>query len=167
MWPQDGGPLSSNLVPSPLPAIFSKDLLATLHLLVALARRFQPALPLPTNVQVEVITMEVRGWTWGSLCTGWESPVRFTMPWIWGCCVGWGPSQAVFSGAWRNVKSREDGSGALGWSCGWEVLSPVEPAGAQWGHGEIGGPASPADIIRWHLPGVLGRSWLMQPHRRG
>ncbi|XP_046501926.1 gamma-parvin isoform X1 [Equus quagga] len=39
-------------------AIFSKDLLATLHLLVALARRFQPALPLPTNVQVEVITME-------------------------------------------------------------------------------------------------------------
>lgn len=38
--------------------IFSKDLLATLHLLVALARRFQPDLPLPANVQVEVITME-------------------------------------------------------------------------------------------------------------
>ncbi|XP_077770301.1 gamma-parvin isoform X6 [Canis aureus] len=38
--------------------IFSKDLLATLHLLVALAKRFQPDLPLPTNVQVEVITME-------------------------------------------------------------------------------------------------------------
>ncbi|XP_078305476.1 gamma-parvin isoform X3 [Panthera onca] len=39
-------------------AIFNKDLLATLHLLVALAKRFQPDLPLPTNVQVEVITME-------------------------------------------------------------------------------------------------------------
>ncbi|XP_020754188.2 gamma-parvin isoform X1 [Odocoileus virginianus] len=39
-------------------SVFSKDLLATLHLLVALAKRFQPDLPLPTNVQVEVITME-------------------------------------------------------------------------------------------------------------
>ncbi|XP_036108571.1 gamma-parvin [Molossus molossus] len=39
-------------------AIFNKDLLATLHLLVALAKRFQPNLPLPPNVQVEVITME-------------------------------------------------------------------------------------------------------------
>lgn len=48
-------------MPPPLPGIFSKDLLATLHLLVALAKRFQPDLPLPTNVQVEVITMEVRG----------------------------------------------------------------------------------------------------------
>ena len=52
-------------MPSPLPAIFNKDLLATLHLLVALAKRFQPDLPLPTNVQVEVITMEVRGWVLG------------------------------------------------------------------------------------------------------
>ncbi|KAM5334544.1 gamma-parvin isoform 1-T3 [Glossophaga mutica] len=39
-------------------AIFNKDLLATLHLLVALAKRFQPGLPLPANVQVEVITLE-------------------------------------------------------------------------------------------------------------
>lgn len=39
-------------------AIFSKDLLATLHLLVALVRRFQPDLPLPSNVQVEVIILE-------------------------------------------------------------------------------------------------------------
>ncbi|XP_058424161.1 gamma-parvin isoform X3 [Diceros bicornis minor] len=39
-------------------AIFSKDLMATLHLLVALAKRFQPDLPLPASVQVEVITME-------------------------------------------------------------------------------------------------------------
>ncbi|VCX30870.1 unnamed protein product [Gulo gulo] len=38
--------------------IFSKDLLATLHLLVALAKHFQPDLSLPTNVQVDVITME-------------------------------------------------------------------------------------------------------------
>ncbi|XP_054574550.1 gamma-parvin isoform X2 [Eptesicus fuscus] len=39
-------------------AIFNKDLLATLHLLLALAQRFQPGLPLPPDVQVEVITME-------------------------------------------------------------------------------------------------------------
>lgn len=39
-------------------AIFSKDLLATLHLLVALAKRFQPDLLLPDNVQVEVIHIE-------------------------------------------------------------------------------------------------------------
>ncbi|XP_021081084.1 gamma-parvin isoform X3 [Mesocricetus auratus] len=38
--------------------IFNKDLLATLHLLVALAKRFQPDLPLPDNVQVEVIHIE-------------------------------------------------------------------------------------------------------------
>ncbi|XP_006866902.1 PREDICTED: gamma-parvin [Chrysochloris asiatica] len=45
-------------VPWSVETIFSKDLLATLHLLVALAKRFQPSLPLPTNVQVEVITIE-------------------------------------------------------------------------------------------------------------
>ncbi|KAI4576061.1 hypothetical protein MJT46_001896 [Ovis ammon polii x Ovis aries] len=39
-------------------SIFRKDLLATLHLLVALAKHFQPDLPLPPNVQVEVIIME-------------------------------------------------------------------------------------------------------------
>ncbi|KAM4881346.1 gamma-parvin [Thomomys bottae] len=39
-------------------AIFNKDLLATLHLLVALAQRFQPDLRLPSHVQVEVLTME-------------------------------------------------------------------------------------------------------------
>lgn len=39
-------------------AIFNKDLLATLHLLLALAARFQPDLPLPSNVRVEVILME-------------------------------------------------------------------------------------------------------------
>nr|XP_010341595.2 gamma-parvin isoform X2 [Saimiri boliviensis boliviensis] len=38
--------------------IFNKDLLSTLHLLVALAKRFQPDLSLPANVQVEVITIE-------------------------------------------------------------------------------------------------------------
>ncbi|XP_055963001.1 gamma-parvin [Sorex fumeus] len=39
-------------------AIFNKDLLATLHLLLALATRFQPDLALPSNVRVEVILME-------------------------------------------------------------------------------------------------------------
>ncbi|XP_069619450.1 gamma-parvin isoform X3 [Ranitomeya imitator] len=38
--------------------IHSKDLLATLHLLVALARHFRPDLPLPPNVSVEVIVVE-------------------------------------------------------------------------------------------------------------
>ncbi|XP_004610801.1 gamma-parvin [Sorex araneus] len=38
--------------------IFNKDLLATLHLLLALAARFQPDLALPSNVRVEVILME-------------------------------------------------------------------------------------------------------------
>ncbi|XP_046285112.1 gamma-parvin isoform X1 [Marmota monax] len=39
-------------------AIFNKDLVATLHLLVALAKHFQPSVPLPSNVQVEVVTIE-------------------------------------------------------------------------------------------------------------
>ncbi|XP_005379515.1 PREDICTED: gamma-parvin isoform X2 [Chinchilla lanigera] len=39
-------------------AIFNKDLLATLHLLVALAQRFQPNLALPPNVRVEAVTIE-------------------------------------------------------------------------------------------------------------
>uniref|UniRef100_UPI004038A673 gamma-parvin n=1 Tax=Callospermophilus lateralis TaxID=76772 RepID=UPI004038A673 len=39
-------------------AIFNKDLVATLHLLVALAQHFQPSVPLPSNVQVEVVTIE-------------------------------------------------------------------------------------------------------------
>ncbi|XP_063052175.1 gamma-parvin [Engraulis encrasicolus] len=39
--------------------IHGKDLLATLHLLVAMAKRFQPDLPLPPNVSVEVVSFEV------------------------------------------------------------------------------------------------------------
>ncbi|XP_051818295.1 gamma-parvin [Antechinus flavipes] len=39
-------------------SIFNKDLLATLHLLVAMAKHFQPDLVLPANVQVEVVTTE-------------------------------------------------------------------------------------------------------------
>ncbi|XP_037702201.1 gamma-parvin isoform X2 [Choloepus didactylus] len=45
-------------VPWSVETIFNKDLLATLHLLVALAKRFQPDLPLPANVQVEVLVIE-------------------------------------------------------------------------------------------------------------
>ncbi|XP_063784985.1 gamma-parvin isoform X2 [Pseudophryne corroboree] len=41
-----------------LSLIYNKDILATLHLLVALAQRFQPDLPLPPDVSVEVIVME-------------------------------------------------------------------------------------------------------------
>ncbi|CAM4733960.1 hypothetical protein PO909_021911 [Leuciscus waleckii] len=39
--------------------IHSRDLLATLHLLVAIVRRFQPDLALPVNVSVEIIQCEV------------------------------------------------------------------------------------------------------------
>ncbi|KAG8438601.1 hypothetical protein GDO86_004967, partial [Hymenochirus boettgeri] len=39
-------------------AIHSKDLLSTLHLLIALAQHFQPDLTLPPNVSVEVIIVE-------------------------------------------------------------------------------------------------------------
>ncbi|CDQ76248.1 gamma-parvin [Oncorhynchus mykiss] len=39
--------------------IHSKDLLATLHLLVAMVRCFQPNLELPPNVRVEVVLLEV------------------------------------------------------------------------------------------------------------
>lgn len=40
-------------------AILTKDLLSTLHLLVAIAKHFQPSLAIPPNVQVETITVEV------------------------------------------------------------------------------------------------------------
>ncbi|XP_061679215.1 gamma-parvin isoform X2 [Syngnathoides biaculeatus] len=41
--------------------IHKKDLLATLHLLVAMATRFQPDLALPSDVKVQVLVTEVRG----------------------------------------------------------------------------------------------------------
>ncbi|NWW89480.1 PARVG protein, partial [Rhynochetos jubatus] len=40
-------------------SILSKDLLSTLHLLVAIAKHFEPSLAMPPNVQVETITLEV------------------------------------------------------------------------------------------------------------
>uniref|UniRef100_A0A8C8E8T3 Parvin gamma n=1 Tax=Otus sunia TaxID=257818 RepID=A0A8C8E8T3_9STRI len=40
-------------------SIFTKDLLSTLHLLVAIAKHFTPSLAMPPNVQVETITIEV------------------------------------------------------------------------------------------------------------
>ncbi|NWV16171.1 PARVG protein, partial [Origma solitaria] len=39
-------------------SVFAKDLLSTLHLLVAIAKHFEPSLALPPNVQVETITIE-------------------------------------------------------------------------------------------------------------
>lgn len=39
--------------------IHNKDLLATVHLLVAMVRRFQPGLDLPPSVEVEVVVVEV------------------------------------------------------------------------------------------------------------
>uniref|UniRef100_G1NM10 Calponin-homology (CH) domain-containing protein n=1 Tax=Meleagris gallopavo TaxID=9103 RepID=G1NM10_MELGA len=39
-------------------AILAKDLLSTLHLLVAIAKHFQPSLDFPPNVHVETITIE-------------------------------------------------------------------------------------------------------------
>uniref|UniRef100_A0A8C4VK59 Parvin gamma n=1 Tax=Gopherus evgoodei TaxID=1825980 RepID=A0A8C4VK59_9SAUR len=40
-------------------SIFQKDLLSTLCLLIAIAKHFQPDLPIPSNVSVEVIIIEV------------------------------------------------------------------------------------------------------------
>lgn len=40
-------------------AIHKKDLLATLHLLVAMVRHFQPELELPSDVKVQVALVEV------------------------------------------------------------------------------------------------------------
>lgn len=42
-----------------VPLIHNKNLLATLHLLVAMAKRFQPGLDLPASVEVEVVVVEV------------------------------------------------------------------------------------------------------------
>lgn len=42
-----------------VPLIHNKDLLATVHLLVAMVRRFQPGLALPPSVEVEVVVVEV------------------------------------------------------------------------------------------------------------
>ncbi|XP_068026805.1 gamma-parvin [Melanerpes formicivorus] len=39
-------------------SILTKDLLSTLHLLVAIAKHFDPNLPMPSGVQVETITIE-------------------------------------------------------------------------------------------------------------
>ncbi|MGH0156357.1 UNVERIFIED_CONTAM: hypothetical protein FKN15_031279 [Acipenser sinensis] len=39
--------------------IHSRDLLATLHLLVAMAKHFKPELELPASVSVEVLLLEV------------------------------------------------------------------------------------------------------------
>ncbi|XP_020790921.1 gamma-parvin isoform X2 [Boleophthalmus pectinirostris] len=39
--------------------IHNKDLLATVHLLVAMVKRFQPELELPSDVEVEVVVVEV------------------------------------------------------------------------------------------------------------
>ncbi|KAJ7997885.1 hypothetical protein DPEC_G00216810 [Dallia pectoralis] len=49
----------SSLVRWNVKLIHSKDLLATLHLLVAIVRCFQPDLELPENVSVEVVLLEV------------------------------------------------------------------------------------------------------------
>ncbi|XP_064022345.1 gamma-parvin isoform X2 [Pogoniulus pusillus] len=39
-------------------SILTKDLLSTLHLLVAIAKHFEPNLAIPSNVQVETVTIE-------------------------------------------------------------------------------------------------------------
>lgn len=42
-----------------LSVIHNKDLLATIHLLVAMVKCFQPELDLPPNVKVDVVVVEV------------------------------------------------------------------------------------------------------------
>ncbi|XP_030336297.1 gamma-parvin isoform X2 [Strigops habroptila] len=50
--------LYDGLVLHHLLAILTKDLVSTLHLLVAIAKHFEPNLAMPPNVQVETITIE-------------------------------------------------------------------------------------------------------------
>ncbi|XP_035166388.1 gamma-parvin isoform X6 [Oxyura jamaicensis] len=50
--------LYDGLVLHHLFAILTKDLLSTLHLLVAIVKHFQPSLAIPPNVRVETITIE-------------------------------------------------------------------------------------------------------------
>ncbi|KAM9030174.1 gamma-parvin isoform 2-T4 [Guaruba guarouba] len=50
--------LYDGLVLHHLLAILTKDLVSTLHLLVAIAKHFKPNLAMPPNVQVETITIE-------------------------------------------------------------------------------------------------------------
>ncbi|XP_047239149.1 gamma-parvin isoform X2 [Girardinichthys multiradiatus] len=49
----------SSLIKWDVKLIHNKDLLATIHLLVAMAKAFQPKLNLPANVQIEVVIVEV------------------------------------------------------------------------------------------------------------
>ncbi|KAM3870170.1 gamma-parvin [Diretmus argenteus] len=53
------GATDSTLIKWNVKLIHSKDLLATIHLLVAMVRCFQPDLNLPSNVKVEVVEVEV------------------------------------------------------------------------------------------------------------
>lgn len=53
---QDGSRIKWNVK-----LIHNKDLLATIHLLVAMVKCFQPELDLPPNVKVEVVVVEVSG----------------------------------------------------------------------------------------------------------
>ncbi|XP_042352311.1 gamma-parvin [Plectropomus leopardus] len=53
------GPQDSSGIKWNVKLIHNKDLLATIHLLVAMVRSFQPELELPPNVTVEVIVVEV------------------------------------------------------------------------------------------------------------
>ncbi|NXF77921.1 PARVG protein, partial [Sclerurus mexicanus] len=50
--------LEENQLKWSVESILAKDLLSTLHLLVAIAKHFDPSLALPPNVQVETITIE-------------------------------------------------------------------------------------------------------------
>lgn len=50
--------LEENQLKWSVESILTKDLLSTLHLLVAIAKHFEPNLAMPPNVQVETITIE-------------------------------------------------------------------------------------------------------------
>ncbi|KAM8752220.1 gamma-parvin isoform 1-T2 [Acanthopagrus schlegelii] len=54
LGPQDGSEIKWNVK-----LIHNKDLLATIHLLVAMVKCFQPELDLPPNVKVDVVVVEV------------------------------------------------------------------------------------------------------------
>lgn len=65
-----------------LSVIHNKDLLATIHLLVAMVRCFQPEVDLPPNVKVEVVVVEVSSSFIASLCAPRTHPGGFA-PKLW------------------------------------------------------------------------------------
>lgn len=111
-----------------LSVIHNKDLLATIHLLVAMVKHFQAELNLPLNVKVEVVVVEV------SCCTQ-SVKKRKKLKKSMRCC-----DKLQFSGQskWHQIRSADRGpnrrqvssflSLVILWR--WEMLTPLSSSAA-------------------------------------